>query len=634
VRLANPWWLALFALSTLSLTAHAQVEVELTISAETIEVGQTTVVKAQAMSSDGDAPQSPRLDVPNSFQVHGPSVGTSHSISFVNGRMERKVGASATWELTARRAGEYQIGPATFVTGSGQVRSRMVTVKVAPPGTLPQRPSRRRGLLFDDDDLFPPRRGGSLLDDLFGGAGRDAPQAPQEYRLASAPDGTAFLRAVVVPTKAVLGQQVMLDIYAYGSQGRFREDAPREPRRADFFSYPLVENSGRQRVYSVDIGGRPYSAVLIRRIALFPLKTGNLEIGPMEMNFYGSGYLSRSSPNGLLRQSPALTVQVSEPPLDGRPEGYRLGDVGNFRITAEVAPRSANQGESISVQAMLQGTGRLPADLVTPEQNGVEWLTPTVQEKVDEDRNGRVRGRATFTYVVRVDRSGEIDLGEFQLPFYDPDAGRYDVARAKLGKITVAPRAPAADAADGNSSGNEDTDRSLVESLEVRRQLDAAPDPARFWASEDWFWWTVLGGPLALMLGQGASGGLARWFARRKKQRSSAGQRVGHAFADARASQKRGDFKDASSAIERALFIGIESKTGLKGRAMLRAELTNALVAGGTAEQAAQEIEQLFVELDELRFGQEGSRTGQLIARAEKALKSIAPARARRSDES
>src|SRR5690606_25369981 len=122
----------------------------------------------------------------------------------------------------------------------------------------------------------------------------------------------------------------------------------------------------------------------------------------------------------LLRESQPLEVVVVEPPLDGRPAGYRLGDVGRYTLSATVEPKRVRQCDAVSVVAKLEGSGNLPPTLVLPRQRGVEWLEPSTTESIDTD-HGVLRGQRTFSYVVKLDRPGKVDLGELTLPYYDPD---------------------------------------------------------------------------------------------------------------------------------------------------------------------------------------------------------------------
>ena len=86
----------------------------------------------------------------------------------------------------------------------------------------------------------------------------------------------------------------------------------------------------------------------------------------------------------------------------------------------------------------LEGAGNVPQSLHVPERTGIEWLEPERKESI-EPQGGVVRGWRTFGYVVRIKESGSVDLGEVTLPYWDPAAGRYQIARAVLGKIQVNP---------------------------------------------------------------------------------------------------------------------------------------------------------------------------------------------------
>ena len=89
--------------------------------------------------------------------------------------------------------------------------------------------------------------------------------------------------------------------------------------------------------------------------------------------------------------------------------------------------------------AQLKGVGNVPSHITPPEQNGIEWLEPSIRGEV-EPKGTSVGGERTFRWTVRVDKVGEVDLGELSLPYFDPTTDRYEIARAVLGKLTVTPR--------------------------------------------------------------------------------------------------------------------------------------------------------------------------------------------------
>ncbi|MDX1419590.1 MAG: BatD family protein, partial [Rubricoccaceae bacterium] len=133
--------------------------------------------------------------------------------------------------------------------------------------------------------------------EVLPGGARSIPGAPRTVPLPLQPpaaaSGELFVRAQPTTRRVVPGQQVVLDYVLYfephlrpqrsqvvgtwDAEGFWREE----------LEVPLRDTYAR----SVTMGGRPYQAVTIRRIALFPTRTGSLAIGPMrfEVDLVRSG---------------------------------------------------------------------------------------------------------------------------------------------------------------------------------------------------------------------------------------------------------------------------------------------------------------------------------------------------------
>ena len=269
---------------------------------------------------------------------------------------------------------------------------------------------------------------------------REPQLPPMDQRLAldSARAPQAFLHAVIDKPSAVVGEQVTYTVYIYidGQVGHDLDLAdPHEIPADDFVKRSLQADDTKLTALGyANVGGKIFAVQLLRKSALFPLKAGDLDIGEMTLQL--------SLPGGGVRRSEDLHVHVSEPPVQGRPPGYAIGDVGTFALSADVSGRDIEQDGAIGVTVVLSGSGNLPSSLETPEHAGVEWLDPQLSEKVGPQQRGeRFGGSRTFQFVVRLHRAGDIDLGDFTLPYWDPQANRYQVARAALGTIHVRPGA-------------------------------------------------------------------------------------------------------------------------------------------------------------------------------------------------
>ncbi len=617
----------LAAIATLGATAAAipahAMSLRTEVSSRRVGVGQSFRLQLSAMADSGSAtPTSPRLAVPPGIAASPPSVTTQQQVSIANGRIQQRQGITVTWTLRASRTGTFRIGPPTVQVGSSRMSGQSVTVQVVPAGSAP--PSGGMGLGTSPGWPFGgPNPFGSLPGFSFNfGNGNDQldmlPNYPDELKMAHPLDPIAFLRATVKPKHVVVGQQVTLDIYAYGHRGPFREVNTSEPSKSDFLSWSIIDNSYGQRQYQVPIDGSVWNAMKIRELALFPIRAGTLTIGPMTMGFDGRGYPAQGQNLGLVRRSRPIEVIVGEPPVQGRPAGYRIGDVGHFSLSAHVEPRALTQGDAVSVVVKLQGTGNLPYKLRTPEQRGVDFLQPSTVDKIGP-QGSTIGGWRKFTYVVNIDRAGRVDLGSIRLPYWDPDKNSYEVAAANLGSIQVK--------RNGNAqakSTQPDSDDPLANLLTLRTTLGAPAVKPLYVADRPWFWALLFAGPVGVFAISGVVA-LGRGIGRKVRERREAhGTLANHALSEARQAAATGDIGRAASATERALFTAIEGTSGLKARAVLRDELPDALRKAGINDEMCDRITSLLDECDAVRFtGSPDGSPAELPERAAEVVKQL-----------
>jgi len=575
-------------------TAFAQnAQLSTRASSRQVEVGQTFTLQLTAMVEQGQpTPQQPMLRVPPGISVHGPSVATQQQISLSGGSFTQRIGIAATWTLEASRTGRFRIGPATVNVGGKMMSGDVVEIQVSPPGTRP----RPKG--FDPFDPFgfglPSMPSFPFQDPNQPGEEPSLPPFPEELRISRPLDTLAFLRAVVSPRRAVVGEQVTLDIYAYGARGPFRETYTSEPSREAFLSQTLLENSYAEPMYRVPVGGMIWNVKKVRELALFPIRAGKLTIGAMRLGFDGRGYPSSGPARGLVRYSTPLFVDVSEPPLTGRPPGYRLGDVGRYTLTARVEPREVSAGEAVSVVAKLEGTGNVPFNLRTPQQHGVRWLEPTQVEQI-EPRGSTIGGWRKLTYIVHLEEAGDVDLGELSLPYWDPERETYDVAKASLGKVHVKP------SSDDAPKIPQEPD-ALAGLMKLRKTMGSDTSARAPITDESWYWLALLLAPTSVVLTGGGAAAARRLRQRTQARRESHASAVARALAEARKAARDGKPGGVAAAVERAIVASIEDATGLKARGILRDDLEAELRNGGVEEDAAREARSILDACDGIRF--------------------------------
>ncbi len=610
---------------SLSRLSRAQASTTRTqVSTRKVEVGEPLSLQFTVLVQQGDpTPSNPTLTLPAGMVAHGPTVSTQQQISLSGGKFFQRQGITATWAVSGARPGRYRVGPPSVVVAGRRVNGDVVEIEVVPAGAGNRQPNPQ-----DPFSVFPNFPNMPKLPPLFGTDDDepepDLPNFPEELRVGQPDDPIAFLRAVAKPDQVVVGEQVTLRIFAYGRRGPFRETNTSEPSREAFVAHTLLENSYSETMYRVPISGDVWYAKKMREIALFPIQSGKLVIGAMRMGFEGRGYPNGNQNLGLARYSAPLSVVVTEPPTQGRPPGYKLGDVGRYTLSANVEPREITRGEAVSIVAKLEGTGNLPFNLRTPQQKGVTFLEPTTVEEI-EPRGSTIGGWRKFTFVVRIDVAGDIDLGDLSLPYWDPDRASYETASTELGKIHVLPGSGASDANEA-----EELDQ-LEGALSARKSLGAPAVSERRLSDQHLFWLLLFAGPLAVVLGAGARSAKNRLSDNRLRRKSDQKTAANRAIADARRAAGERDAGKTASAIERAIFSAIEAATGRKMRAVLKSELASELSNAGLSSEMAEEVVRMLELCDDLRFtgAQDTEASDDLVRRAQELTTAVAKTRPR-----
>jgi hypothetical protein len=617
-------WLATLLAVLVTVAApsvRAQVSVQTQASGRRFEVGQTFQLEVQAMGNGKDTPTDPKLPVPPGFEVRGPSIGSQTHVSMSGGRVTQRIGISATWLITPTRVGTFKLGPPSVQAGGTRHIGNVVTVEIVAQGSMPR--ARPGGPNFDPFNLFDPFGGASPFPPGFFGPSVDEPEepppVPEDLRVDQAPDPVAFLRAVISPKHPVVGEQITLKIYAYGSRGTFREANTTEPSRTDFLAYSVVEGAHGEEWVRVPVGDTTFYAVKVRELALFPLHAGKLVIGPMTMTFDGNRYRSRA---GVTRSTPKLEIDVAEPPLAGRPPGYKLGDVGELTLEARVDPQKVTAGDAVSVIAKLEGTGNIPISLNVPQRRGVDFLDPTLTEKVGPE-GSVVKGYRTFNYVVKLHEPGTVDLGELTLPYFDPSKRAYATLRAKLGTVTVSPNPNA------RAEPPKDAARDKALDLEPRTTLSPYRRPPAPFTDDARFFWFLFGAPaLVAMAGIGLS--LGTTLKKRLTEAKTGAPRLAlDALRNADEAAARDEVATTASAVERSLFLAIEASAGLRARALLREDLARALSEAGLGEELRRRTLSLLDACESARFtGKSGDlRPPELAKEARECVNDLLRAR-------
>ena len=585
------------ALVAMMRSAHAQrAEITANVDNDVVELGESVTYVQQVMAHGGVSPSDPKSGATPGFSVHAVTSAPVHMRTSINGSVDEVNGLVTSWTLRADKLGTFMLGPSQISLGSTRRTAPAVRVRVVErgKGTPRMRPGARTTTIdpFGTNPLDPFK---GMFD--FGDDDRPveppAPSADPKLAMDSARAPVAFLHATIDKARAVIGEQITLNVYLY-EDPYARQGRPGDVHEAtanEFVKRSLLEDETRAvGVGTARVGGKLWNVKLVRRNALFPLKMGHLAIEPMSMTLAQAGVG--------LRASERLYVDVSEPPVNGRPAGYAIGDVGDMSLQATVTPRAVERDGAIGVTLELRGTGNLPGTLTVPSVPGVEWLEPQIRDKLGPLHNDSFGGTRTLSYVVRLHKDGAVNLGEVRLPYFDPDKNTYAVARATLGIINVA-TGPARDA-------GADEPEVILRGLPKERQvLEGVREPT-YVSERPVFWFALFGSPLACALALSAHGALGRYRERRSAASPSPDRIAKERRADADASCKGDDGNAAMGAIARAVEADVLLRTGVNLRGVASDTVKKELEDAGVDRDAASGIIAVVRACEDARFSPDG----------------------------
>jgi hypothetical protein len=355
-------FLCLLALGTVWENAFA-VEATATVDRNRVQAGNQVIL---TVSVKGGGREYPNVDLgalQADFEVM--SAGTTQRTSIVNGRMSST--RERRYVLVPRKEGSYTLGPFDVRVGGQayQTKSIPLTVSTAPPPPAP-----------------PP------LDE--GGTGNTTGSE------------AIFVQATVDKAHPYVYDQVTYRVRLYTRWQLLDNPGYSDPTTQGFWreSLPAPE----LRVETVD--GVRYH-VLETVLALFPTKPGELTIGEAVLDCSvddGSGsrdafsFFQRPSGKRVVLRTKPVTVEVQ--PLPPAPPGFG-GAVGEYRLKVTADTREVPQGEPVTVDVSLTGTGplRTVGEIELPPLPDFRSYPSEENQEITRTQ-GKLGGRITKQFVL------------------------------------------------------------------------------------------------------------------------------------------------------------------------------------------------------------------------------------------
>lgn len=394
-RVSFPWYLPALILGAFAATAPGQepLGVEAVVSSDSVTLGEPFDFQLQVSGSE--APSPPDLTGLADFTVTpmGNGTNSSSSVTIINGQVTQNVrkGFLFNYQLVARKAGSLTIPPLTVKDGPNSATTRPLVIRV--------------GAMQEND----------------------------HYKL----------RVSLPGTSAWVGEALHLGLTFY-------YDANLEQPRLNL----PVANDPSFQVHEADVpitnqnetlDGRTFQTMKLLRI-LVPRRAGSFHLEPATFIFRGvDGYEIRDDPffgrqrvprvRNFVVPSNALDLTVRELPADGKPANF-AGHVGRFSLSTSANPLKVNVGDPLNLVVKVSAPTFLN-DFELPPLQRQTALAKDFRLPAEPSPGQVGDDSITFTYTIRVAREGLREIPPLELPFFDPDAAAYRVARSEPIPIEV-----------------------------------------------------------------------------------------------------------------------------------------------------------------------------------------------------
>ena len=362
-----------------------------------VQVGQRFQVTWE-LNSSGSNFIAPEI---TDFQVLG-GPNQSTSMQFINGSMSQSI--TYSYVLRAIKEGSFNIGPAKIKAGGNVIESNELTINVVP---------------------------GSSQTTTQSGNGQQKSQTQS-----SSGDGSdLFARVEVSKRTAYLGEKITADLKIYSRVTVVNFDDWKMPSFEGFWMKETTSNQQIQLQNEI-IDGVMYQTGLIKQVVLYPQKSGEITIDPMELSvvvreraagrsrsmfdqFFG-GYQDYKRPI----KSNSVTITVKPYP-SGKPADFS-GLTGNLNMKASLDKNETKSNEAVNLKVTVSGEGNLyqlqPLDIEFPPD--IEAYDPKTSDNIKVSSGG-ISGSRTFEYVLIPRYAGDFKIGPFSFSYFDAASGKF-----------------------------------------------------------------------------------------------------------------------------------------------------------------------------------------------------------------
>ncbi|MCD4744696.1 MAG: BatD family protein [Bacteroidales bacterium] len=364
----------------------------------------------------------------------GPNSSSSSSIQIINGNVTRAVEYSFSYILVAPKEGTFEINPATIKVKGKTYKSNLLKIRVV--------------------------KGSATTNQNQQGTSNSQKGSSQQQTSSNKnKDNDVFLKTIVNKKNPLQGEQIIVTCKIYTKIPISNLNIKKMSSFPGFWSKNLLDENKRLSQYTEYINGEEYIVADIRKIALFPLKSGKLTIAPLDLectaqirkqtqkrqtrdpffdSFFNDPFFNRSYQNvDLELKSNSLIINVKPLHLRNKPANFN-GSVGNFSFKSSIDNTKLKTNEAINLKFVISGKGNIELinnpDIEFPPD--FEVYDPKISKNISTTQSG-VSGTKIFEYLLIPRNPGEFKIKPVNFSYYDLTKKRYITLSSPEYTITV-----------------------------------------------------------------------------------------------------------------------------------------------------------------------------------------------------
>lgn len=397
-------------------------------------------------------------EIEKDFQIiGGPYQGHSTTIVQSNGQYQQRITSTCAYAIRAKRTGTLTIPAGIAVDGEGtKYRSNSVQIEIV------------------KGSLDPRRQRQNQQTNPYGNpqANHSQPQSNRQQSNKIDLGKDLFLKVEVDNRKVYQGEQITASYKLYSRIPGYQFVISKLPSLNGFWTQDFIMPS-QQNNKAVEqvIDGVPYQVLTLKKSALFPQQTGNLELDPTEVegvariiqrvntNPFGNDPNFQRMMQNMFMDDPSMydnffsqmvyrdipvtlkskpvSINVLALPDTNKPESF-TGGVGQFELSSSIDKTNATTDDVITMKLEITGTGNIK--LINPPilnlPNGITSYDPQVIDTIT-GRTTNISGSKIITYTITPQTPGKYEIPAIPFSYFDPNTKKYVTISSKPISVNV-----------------------------------------------------------------------------------------------------------------------------------------------------------------------------------------------------